>query len=327
MRKVRGITALLLALVLLLGLGAESALGEGLMQVQLKPQYRYDEARKMLPLINAFRTGGDAWYIGEDNQSKVRVSGLGKLEYDYTLENVAMLRALEIAVYFSHTRPDNSGWGTAFPGGYKAKGENLVYGYGSVDAAFKALAEEDKPYSGQGHRRNMLRKEFTRVGFGSVKVGNIIYWVQSFGAGGSGAGQAKKMKDSSVKVSPELLMKSSRSITTEVEVLSMEVGESVSLPKVAVYSNSGAKLLVSAEKWKTANKKIVKISGKKATGVKKGETTLEAVISGKKITLPVQVSGKVKPDKILETIDDYDPPLAGEILFVLEDDECFEIEE
>ena len=53
----------------------------------------------------------------------------------------------------------------------------------------------------------------------------------------------------------------------------------------------------------------------------------KAPIPGKKITPPVQVSGKVKPGKILETIDDYDPPLAGEILFVLEDDECFEIEE
>ena len=144
---------------------------------------RTAEARTMLNLINEFRTGGDAWYWNKDNTTWTTVTGLKKLEYDLELEAVAKLRAEEIAVSFSHTRPDGSKWSTAFPAGNYAKAENLAWGPSTAAEAFNAFLETDEGYSGQGHRRNMLRKDMTRVGMACLEIDGNIYWVQEFASG------------------------------------------------------------------------------------------------------------------------------------------------
>jgi len=327
MKKTQAMVSLLLAIVLLLTCSIMPALADQELKVKVKAEFRYKEARKMLDLINSFRTGNDAWYWAEDNKTVVRASGLGKLTYDYNLERVAMQRALELAAYFGHTRPDGSSWSTAFPSGYGTKGENLAYGYGSADSAFKGLAEEDKDYAGQGHRRNMLRKEFTRIGIGAVKVGSVIYWAQSFGGGsGSSGSDSNRFKSDKITASMDLLVSNSKSIGSDLESLSVAKGESETLPKVVIYSKSGAKLYVTDCSWESANKKIAKVKNNKVKGVKKGETTLEAKFGGKTITLPIKVTAKATSAQISEIIEDYDPPLAGEFLIVLEEDECFEIE-
>ena len=156
------------------------------------------EARGMLSLINDFRKGSDAWYWNEDNSARVVVSGLKGLQYDYALEEVARVRAQEISVKFSHERPDGSKWSTAFPEGNYYKGENIACGYPTAAEAFRAFQEEDLGYAGQGHRRNMLRSEYTRIGLSAVEVNGMIYWVQEFASGsvsssggnGSGASDA-----------------------------------------------------------------------------------------------------------------------------------------
>ena len=327
MRRIQVITALLAAMVLLFSCGIEyAAAANDIVQVQVKAEFKYSEARKVLDLINAFRTGKDAWYLAEDNVTRISASGLGKLKYDYNLERVAMQRALEIAAYFSHTRPNGSGWSTAFPSGYKGGGENLAYGYGSVSSVFTAWAEEDKDYAGQGHRRNMLRKEFTSMGVGAVKVGNVMYWAQEFGiGGGSGGGSdSNRFKSDKIDVSLGLLVKNAKSISTEQEVLSIAVDDSVSLPKVVIYSMSGARLYLKNSDWSVKNKKIAKIKKSKVLGVKKGNTTVETSVGGKKVKLPVEVTAKAKKKEIVEIIDDYDPPLdGGDFLILLEEDECF----
>ena len=78
----------------------------GTLTVQLPVTFRQSEARTILGMINEFRTGSDAWYWNESNTTKVKVSGLQPLQYDYDLEKVAMQRAAEIVMLFSHTRPN-----------------------------------------------------------------------------------------------------------------------------------------------------------------------------------------------------------------------------
>ena len=98
MRRIQVITALLAAMVLLFSCGIEyAAAANDIVQVQVKAEFKYSEARKVLDLVNAFRTGKDAWYLAEDNVTRISASGLGKLKYDYNLERVAMQRALDIA--------------------------------------------------------------------------------------------------------------------------------------------------------------------------------------------------------------------------------------
>ena len=67
------------------------------------------EARKILALINDFRTGDEAWYWNEDDKTKTVCTDLEPLAYDYTLEKVAMQRAAEIALLFAHARPNGTG--------------------------------------------------------------------------------------------------------------------------------------------------------------------------------------------------------------------------
>ena len=149
--------------------------------------YNYEAARSMLALINEARTSKNAWYWKEDNKTKEYLSGLSALKYDSDLEKVAMLRAKELATAFSHTRPDGTSWSTAFPAGNYYKGENLACGYITAQDAFNAFMEENQNYAGQGHRRNMLRKEYTRIGIGCVTIDGTTYWAQALASGKVGS--------------------------------------------------------------------------------------------------------------------------------------------
>ncbi|MCD7748485.1 MAG: hypothetical protein LUH42_00355, partial [Oscillospiraceae bacterium] len=68
--------------------------------------YNQTEARAMLELINQFRTGEDAWVWDEEDEEQIYPEELEALSYDYALEQIAMTRAAELALSFSHTRPD-----------------------------------------------------------------------------------------------------------------------------------------------------------------------------------------------------------------------------
>ena len=149
----------------------------------IKVLFCQSEARTELDMINELRTGDDAWYWNSDNSEKLYFTDLKELTYDYDLEKVAMQRAVEIAVYYSHTRPDGySCWQTYEDFGYRwnAVGENIAAGFRSASAVFTAWAEEDDDYSGQGHRRNMLSGSFTAVGCACVYYEGYYYWVQEF---------------------------------------------------------------------------------------------------------------------------------------------------
>ena len=153
-------------------------------ELPIEVQFCQTEARTEFDMINEFRTGDDAWYWNEDNTEKVYVTGLKEIEYDYDLEKVAMQRAVEIAVYYSHSRPDGkSCWDTYDDLGYNwvsTVGENIAAGYRTAEAVFIGWREDDDDYSGQGHRRNMLNSAFQAVGLGCVYYEGYYYWVQEF---------------------------------------------------------------------------------------------------------------------------------------------------
>ena len=156
-------------------------------EISLDVKYGQTEARTMLDMVNSFRTGSEAWYWNESNSEKIYKNNLSKLEYDYNLEAIAMQRAAEIAVSFSHTRPDGTSCFTAFSGsGNTYYGENIAAGYTSASSAFVAWREDNEKYSGQGHRRNMLNANFTQIGIGHAYVNGRHYWVQEFGNKNSG---------------------------------------------------------------------------------------------------------------------------------------------
>lgn len=98
--------------------------------------------------------------------------GVGSVVQDASLTQAACVRAKEIVQKFSHTRPDGSSWSTVYSGAYA---ENIAKGYATADKCEAAFI------SSQGHRENLLRSSYTKIGVCAYTVGNVTYWVQLFG--------------------------------------------------------------------------------------------------------------------------------------------------
>lgn len=145
-------------------------------------KYGQTEGRKMFQMIKDFRNSG-AWYWNSDNSTKTYATGLNEVHYSYHLEAIAMLRAAEIAKSYSHTRPNGKKFSSAYEVGnlpYRSAGENIAMGYTTAEAAFEAFREDDKPFGGQGHRRNMLYSDYAMVGIGHCVYNGTHFWVQEF---------------------------------------------------------------------------------------------------------------------------------------------------
>ena len=133
---------------------------------------------------NEFRTGKEAFYLNSDNKTTTSMVGkLGKLTLDEELCKAAQIRAEEIVKNFSHTRPDGRSCFTVLKDqniSYMAVGENIAAGSASGANTFVMWKEDGQSYSGQGHRRNMLSPNFTRIGIAyATKKGSTYgtYWV------------------------------------------------------------------------------------------------------------------------------------------------------
>lgn len=148
-------------------------------------EYNQTEARRMLDMVNTFRTGAECWYWNEDDTTKTTYTAgeLQALVYDENLEQIAMQRAAELAISFSHTRPNGEMFSTLTYNGTETMGENIASGLATAEEAFAAWQEANEQYAGQGHRRNMLSDSFTTVGIACAYINGSYYWVQEFGIG------------------------------------------------------------------------------------------------------------------------------------------------
>lgn len=153
--------------------------------VSISVKYGQTEARTILDMINEARTDSSyAWYWNKDDTTKTYCENLQPLQYDYDLERAAMQRAAEIAVIYDHRRPDNRDtftvYGENLVTSYTRMGENIAAGYETAVSVNYGWREDDEPYGGQGHRRNMLSDKFNCVGIGHVYYGGTDYWVENF---------------------------------------------------------------------------------------------------------------------------------------------------
>ena len=103
--------------------------------------------------------------------------GAQPLKYNKTLQDAAMLRAKEISVKFSHTRPNGTDSSTVGKdvGAAGICGENIAMGQDSPETV--VLDWLNSP----GHRIPMMRNANQYMGVGFYKAANgIYYWVQEF---------------------------------------------------------------------------------------------------------------------------------------------------
>lgn len=104
-------------------------------------------------------------------------AGLQPYKYDLRLEKAAMVRAKEISVKFSHTRPNGTDSSTAGidVGASVISGENIAMGYGSPEDVV------DGWMNSSGHRAALLKPDFSYMGVGFYESANgMYYWTQEF---------------------------------------------------------------------------------------------------------------------------------------------------
>ena len=90
----------------------------------------------------------------------------------------ALVRAKEIETSFSHTRPNGSKFSTALTEQgvtFKGAGENIAWGQKSPEAVMQAWMNSE------GHRANILNKNFTKIGVGYYQnAAGRNFWTQLF---------------------------------------------------------------------------------------------------------------------------------------------------
>ena len=295
---------LFLAICMICTLLPFGALADSIETISYGVTFKQTEARSILKMVNDFRTGGEAWQWNEADTEKEYIKGLGNLVYDYTLEEIAMQRATEIAINLSHTRPNGADcfsiydelgiWCTAVT----AAGENIAAGQRSAEDVFKAWQETNLPYAGQGHRRNMLNSDYNAVGMACVYYNGYYYWVQEFGRVKAINSTATSANNSltTVKTQISMDMVDSVGITRDADdAISLAPGKSVALPAVNTYlfmydTWPGYDCKVSPTyTWSSSNPSIAKIENGKIVGVAKGSATITVSALGASLDIPVTV--------------------------------------
>ena len=259
--------------------------------VSISVQYGQTEARTILNMINEMRTSStDAWYWKQDDTTKTYCTNLQPLQYDYDLEKTARQRAAEIAIIYSHTRPNNKDTFSAFYENsvyYTYAGENIAAGYGTADSVNDGWREDNELYAGQGHRRNMLNSKFNCVGIGHVYYNGFHYWVENF---------AYRDKVNTTPVSadntettltiPVATSKISNfNITFDKDEYSLKTGESTSIsvsdPAISVFGHWGSRFVFVTDTpdLTIADSTVATLSGS-ITGISEGDTTISASLYG-----------------------------------------------
>ena len=297
------------------GVGFVSTNTKNLKNVVIEPEYMQTIARSQLPMINSWRAG-TTWYYDSSN-TKVYKNGLKALKYDYTLEKYAMQRAAEIIVSFEHKRPsgEKSGLGQF---GYIGNGENIAVTMDpkGIDAKhiFELFKEDEYPYSGQGHRRNMLSAPYSWdcVGIACVRYNDCYYWVQTFGMTDKPdtipTPAINGFRKMTVQLNPNILESKSADLTNLNEwVPKIKKGQTVELPEIDLKVRTEKTFphwqipVCGIPEWTSSNDSVVKINSEEQTitGVNAGSAnvTMKEPITGTSKTVKVTVEDDSVPVK------------------------------
>ncbi|MCD8055981.1 MAG: InlB B-repeat-containing protein [Clostridiales bacterium] len=161
--------SIILTLIMVVGImpavSITASADDEIVSVTVSGTANYDYANEVVALVNEERAA----------------EGLDPLVMDERLTEGAMQRAAELAIYYSHTRPDGTKFSAALGehSGVTVTGENAAAGQTTPTIVV------DSWMNSEGHRSNILRTDTTTIGVGCVKMGGYTYWIQIFGRGDS----------------------------------------------------------------------------------------------------------------------------------------------
>jgi uncharacterized protein YkwD/glucan-binding YG repeat protein len=310
MRRITGILMGVLAVLISFSVSmTEIYAAEDVCDVTVTVKYGQTEARSMLEMVNSFRAGSDAWYWNKDNTTKTVCSGLSALTYDYELEKIAMQRAAEIALSFSHTRTDGTSCFYAYKENefvYIAAGENIAAGYTSASSVYNGWREDNDQYSGQGHRRNMLSSSYNVIGIGHVYYNGCHYWVQEFAYTNSPNSTPTAANDSYTAVNLSLSAAKTYdvSLSDTLTDITMKCGETREADSISAsfyvtesFPTNARKAVVSP--MLSSDNAAVEISGNQIKALTAGEFAINASYLGQTVEFKVNVSHEYDSGKIV----------------------------
>lgn len=209
------------------------------------------------------------------NRERV-AQGLGELTMDADLLEAAMVRAAEIHMYFSHTRPNGA---DCFSVCEKMSGENIAAGSRTPESVMQGWMNSP------GHKANILTESFKSIGIGCFVQDGVIYWVQCFGNGTADS----VSKTGSESVETDILVKSKNLLihSSIDDVVTLCEGENLTIDIEAEFDdndgwNDTVHVLSKSFTWKSSNPKAASVDAAgnvKYVGV--GTTVISACIDGR----------------------------------------------
>lgn len=262
--------------------------------VSISVKYGQTEARTILDMINEARTNSEhAWYWNKDDTTKTFCTDLKELEYDYDLERVAMKRAAEIALSYDHERPIGGyAWDTYGQENirYSHAGENIAAAQTTASQVNFCWREDNEPYGGQGHRRNMLSSKFNCVGIGHVYYNGVHYWVEEFAYRPEINTTEVPANDSTqaVSVSVDKTKIKKVDVTFDQDAYSLRIGENttpvIKETRIGVEyfwsGGSGFAPVLDTPVVSIGDSSVASYSNKTLSGLKEGTTELTATLYG-----------------------------------------------
>ena len=248
-----------------------------------------------LPITGTYDQSGARTFLELVNEKRSAVEGLGALSYDQELEDAAMLRAMEISVFFNGGRPDGSHWSTVLANPSSAS-QVIAYGQSTPDAALKAWMNTS---SSTSNRDALLNSEYAYMGASHVTREGVNFWVIILRKAKGNKGQTAAINDKRVV---SISMLSSKVLSNvSPSPINMEFGDEFDISDLKEQCGySGAK--TANKKWsydisdtvKIEDDGIVTLKNKKLTGQKAGYTGITVTLktSGENTVIPVNVAKK-----------------------------------
>lgn len=150
--------------------------------VTLPGTYHYENVKPVFDLVNAHR----------------KSQGVETLTLSKSLTELAMQRAAECAILFSHTRPNGESCFNVTVDGVTYNGyltaENIAAGQPTPDSVMNSWKNS------AGHNANILRTGQNQIGIGCFENNGILFWVQLFGSGQDWITPTKTAKTVDVRV-------------------------------------------------------------------------------------------------------------------------------
>ena len=221
--------------------------------------FDYDEAKVVFTELNVLR----------------KKLGLSALTWDKDLTDSAMQRAAEIAIYFSHTRPNGQKPFTVFPPNSLVKSENIAAGFPDAKSVMDGWTNSP------GHYSNMVAKNVESVGVGCFyQPDGKIHWVQLFDGG------RKPIKEDRVGTKDTTVEISAIGANIDINIRSSQpyVGIKDTVKYELYNSNKEYKdyIVINPKKYSTSDKTIATVNSKGVvTGVKEGSAWIDLGLDDK----------------------------------------------